>query len=95
MLWILCLINSLFHYIFLSGFSLTSSTETSSSAFFIMLNISASVYFGETLTYYILEMVYLGGSIPTQTVCMPSAIGGRAGFDADESQMFPQCVQQQ
>ena len=23
---------------------------------------------------------------------MPSAIGGRAGFDVDESQTFPQCV---
>ena len=78
-------------FIFFQEFSHACSIESSSSAFSFCLTFSASVNLSETATYCGLECVsYVGASL--YRPCVPSAFGGRAGFDVDASHIFPQGV---
>ena len=72
LLWILYLVNYLFHYL---CFSLALSMETNSSIFSFCLTVSVSMILGETATYCCLEGVSLCGSIPIQPVCPVVLVG--------------------
>ena len=72
-------------------FSLSLSIETNSSVFSFCFSLSVSIKLGATVTYSGLwGCYYVGASL--YRLFMPSAFGGKAGFDMNTSHIFAQGV---